>query len=309
VTARRLSLEARAADGGNRLDKFLSQQIPGVGRHKAAELCARGLVRIDGQRAKKSTLLQVGARITVELDEPASLEPEPELPLDLRLERAELVVVNKPAGMPTAPLSLTERGTLCGALLARYPEMQGVGHRAREPGIVHRLDTQTSGLVLAARSAAAFTQLNQALEREQLHKRYLAVVSAAGLAESGEISRALAPDPAHPERVRVLAEGAHDESGYARHKLTSYRLKRVAGTRALIELTVGSAFRHQIRAHLAAIGHPITGDAVYGGELLPTLGARHALHASQLSWSGTENLPGFTVYEPLPADLAALLEE
>jgi 23S rRNA pseudouridine1911/1915/1917 synthase len=184
--------------------------------------------------------------------------------------------------------------------------MRGVGHRAREPGIVHRLDTQTSGLVLAARSAQAFTRMSQALTGEELQKRYLAVVSAHGLAESGEISRALAPDPAHPERVRVLEAG---DPGYARHKVTRYRLQRIAGDRALVELSVGSAFRHQIRAHLAAIGHPIAGDAVYGGEPLPALGARHALHASQLSWTGAEGSPGFTVYEPLPPDLAALLEE
>jgi 23S rRNA pseudouridine1911/1915/1917 synthase len=182
-----------------------------------------------------------------------------------------------------------------------------VGHRAREPGIVHRLDIQTSGLVLAARSARVFTLLSQALEREELHKRYLAVVQAAGLAESGEISRALAPDPAHPERVRVLE--ADDRSGYARHKVTRYRLKRTVGARALIELEVGSAFRHQIRAHLAAIGHPIAGDAVYGGEPLPGFGARHALHASQLSWAGTASVSSFTVYEPLPPDLATLLED
>jgi 23S rRNA pseudouridine1911/1915/1917 synthase len=307
VSARRIDLEAREADSGNRLDKFLSQQVAEIGRHKAAELCALGRVRIDGQRAKKSALLHAGAKVTVELEEPESLEPEPELPLDLRLERAELVVVNKPPGMPTAPLGTRERGTLCGALLARYPEMLGVGHRAREPGIVHRLDTQTSGLVLAARSAEFFTCMSQALEREELHKQYLAVVSAAGLAESGEISRALAPDPAHPERVRVLEPG--DRSGYARHKITRYRLKRIAGHRALIELTVGSAFRHQIRAHLAAIGHPIAGDAVYGGEPLPGFGARHALHASQLSWAGSASVPGFTIYEPLPPDLAALLPE
>jgi 23S rRNA pseudouridine1911/1915/1917 synthase len=307
VSAQRIELEARTADAGNRLDKFLSRQIAGLGRHKAAELCAQGRVRVDGQRAKKSVTLSAGAKITVEIDEPESLEPEPELPLEVRLERAELVIVNKPAGMPTAPLSTRERGTLCGALLARYPEMQGVGFRAREPGIVHRLDTQTSGLVLAARSPEAFTRLNQALEREELQKHYLAVVAAAGLAESGEISRALAPDPAHPERVRVLEEG--DRAGYARHKLTRYRLKQSSGARALLELSVGSAFRHQIRAHLAAIGHPIAGDAVYGGELLPALGARHALHASQLSWPGTAQLAGFTVYEPLPPDLAALLEE
>jgi 23S rRNA pseudouridine1911/1915/1917 synthase len=306
VSARRIELVAREADAGHRLDKFLSEHVAGIGRHKAAELCALGRVRIDDQRARKSALVRAGAKISVELDEPAALEPEPELALELRLERAELVVVNKPAGMPTAPLSTAERGTLCGALLARYPEMRGVGHRPREPGIVHRLDTQTSGLVLAARSVAAFTLLSQALEREELHKRYLAVVPALGLAESGEISRALAPDPAHPERVRVLE--ADDASGYARHKVTRYRLQRIAGSRALIELQVGSAFRHQIRAHLAAIGHPIAGDAVYGGELLPGLGARHALHASQLSWSGAASMPGFHVAEPLPPDLEALLE-
>lgn len=307
VSAQRFELVACETDSGIRLDKFLTQHVPGIGRLRAAELCVLGHVRIDGQRAKKSALLRSGAQVTVELDEPESLDPEPELPLDLRLERAEFVVVNKPAGMPTAPLGTRERGTLCGALLARYPEMQGVGYRAREPGIVHRLDTQTSGLVLAARSVEAFTRMSRALQREQLQKRYLAVVSARGLAESGEISRALAPDPAHPERVRVLEVG--DTPGYARHKITRYRVQRIAFDRALIELSVGSAFRHQIRAHLAAIGHPIAGDAVYGGEPLPALGARHALHASQLSWAGVASMPGFTVDEPLPSDLAALLEE
>jgi len=307
VTARRFELEAREGDSGNRLDKFLAQHVTGVGRHKAAELCSEGRVRIDGRRAKKSDLLRAGAKITLELEEPEALQPEPELPLDVRLEQPEFVVVNKPAGMPTAPLDTGERGTLCGALLARYPEMQGVGHRVREPGIVHRLDTQTSGLVLAARSAPAFTRLNLALEREELRKHYLAIVTAAGLPESGEISRSLAPDPAHPERVRVLEAG--DRSGYARHKITRYRVKRVVGARALVELEIGSAFRHQIRAHLAAIGHPIAGDAVYGGEALPALGARHALHASQLSWAGTPTLPGFALDQPLPPDLAALLSE
>lgn len=307
MSARLVELEAREADSGNRLDKFLAQHVPGLGRHKASELCTLGLARIDGHRAKKSALVHAGAKITLEFEDPVALQPEPELALDLRLERAEFVVVNKPAGMPTAPLDTRERGTLCGALLARYPEMRGVGHRDREPGIVHRLDTQTSGLVLAARSSDAFSRLNQALEREELQKRYLAVVAAKGLAESGEISRALAPDPAHPERVRVLEAG--DRAGYARHKITRYRVKRTVGERALLELEVGSAFRHQIRAHLAAIGHPIVGDAVYGGESVPELGARHALHASQLGWAGMANMQGFTIYEPLPPDLAALVEE
>jgi 23S rRNA pseudouridine1911/1915/1917 synthase len=307
VSARTLELVARDIDNGHRLDKFLAEHVAGVGRHRAAELCAAGRVRIDGRRVKKSALLSAGSKITVELDEPELLEAEPDLVLELRLERPELVIVNKPAGMPSAPLRTAERGTLCGALLARYPEMQGVGYRAREPGIVHRLDTQTSGLMLAARSALAFQRLAQALELEQLQKRYLAVVSAAGLPDSGEISRALAPDAAHPERVRVL--DPDDQGGYARHKLTRYRVVRSGLGRALLEVQVGSAFRHQIRAHLAAIGHPIAGDAVYGGEPVPALGARHALHASELSWQGDAASTGFKVSEPLPPELAQLLGE
>ena len=305
MNARTLELIAREVDDGHRLDKFLAEHVAGVGRHQAAELCATGRVRIDGRRAKKSALLSAGAKVTVELDEPELLQAEPELALELRLERPELVIVNKPAGMPSAPLRTAELGTLCGALLARYPEMQGVGYRPREPGIVHRLDTQTSGLMLAARSALAFQRLSQALELERLQKRYLAVVSASGLPDSGEISRALAPDAAHPERVRVL--DPDEKGGYARHKLTRYRIVRTGLGRALLEVQVGSAFRHQIRAHLAVIGHPIAGDAVYGGEPVPTLGARHALHASELSWPGDASIAGFSVSEPLPKGLALLL--
>ncbi|MEP7052496.1 MAG: pseudouridine synthase [Pseudomonadota bacterium] len=306
MSIRRVELHAHDTDAGSRLDKFLAERIDGVGRQKAAALCEGGQVRIDGRRAKKSALVAAGVKVSVELDDPEFLAPEPDLALEVRLERAELVVVNKPAGMPSAPLRTAERGTLCGALLARYPEMRGVGYRAREPGIVHRLDTQTSGLVLAARSADAFKRLHQALELESVQKRYLAVVSPAGLAQSGEISAALAPDPAHPERVRVLDPAELDR--YARHKITRYRVQQSAHGRALLELNVASAFRHQIRAHLASIGHPIVGDAVYGGQPAPALGARHALHASRISWAGDSSSSGFDVFEPLPEELAALLE-
>ena len=301
----RVELEASDKDRGQRLDKFLTAHIPGLGRQRAAALCERGHVRIDGHRARKSAVLSPGAKITVDLEGPAALQGEPELPLAVRLERPDLVVVNKLAGMPTAPLDHRERGSLCGALLGRYPEMEGVGYRSREPGIVHRLDTQTSGLVVAARSADAFARLTRALELGQLHKRYLAVVLAAGLPDSGEIQRALAPDPAHRERVRVV--DPNEREGYARHKVTRFRVQQIGAGRALVELEVGSAFRHQIRAHLASIGHPIAGDAVYGGEPVPELGARHALHASQISWAGDGTLEGFHVEEPLPPELTRLL--
>ena len=307
MSTRRVELEAHSTDRGRRLDQFLSQQVAGIGRRQAALLCAQGQVRIDGHRAKKSTLLEPGAKVTVEFTVPASLPGEPEIELELRLERPEFVIVNKRSGMPSAPLDTSECGTLCGALLGHYPEMRGVGHRAREPGIVHRLDTQTSGLLLAARNADAFQRLTAALDAEQLKKRYLAVVSARDLPDAGEISRPLAPDAEHPERVLVLESG--EQARYARHKLTRYRVLRRGAERALLEVEVGSAFRHQIRAHLAALGHPIAGDAVYGGEPVMTLGARHALHASRISWAGDATLAGFDVYEPLPTELERLLDE
>jgi 23S rRNA pseudouridine1911/1915/1917 synthase len=307
VTARKSEFVAQNEDGGKRLDKFLNERIDGLGRHQAAELCAGGHVRIDGKRAKKSALVSAGATISVELGEPEFLAPEPDLPLEVRLERAELVVVNKPAGMPSAPLKNSERGTLCSALLARFPEMRGIGYRAREPGIVHRLDIHTSGLVLAARTRDAFARLTHALELEAIHKHYLALVASEGLREIGAISRALAPDPTRPERVRVL--DPEDFAGYARQKTTRYRVLRTHLGRALVEVEVGSAFRHQIRAHLAAIGHPILGDAVYGGLSVPELGARHALHASRISWAGDSTSAGFTVAEPLPLELSRLMGE
>ena len=294
------------SDAGKRLDQFLTERVLELGRKRAAELCALGHVRVDGKRAKKSTQLAAGATVTVELAEIGEVEAEPELPLAVRLERPELVLVSKPAGMPSAPLKLSERGTLCNALVARYPEMRAVGHRAREPGLVHRLDTQTSGLVLAARSAEAFTRLARALELETLHKRYLALVTPDDLPDHGEISRALAPDSAHPERVRVLDAG--DFSGYARQKTTKYRVLQRSAGRALLEVEIGSAFRHQIRAHLASLGYPIVGDAVYGGRAVAALGARHALHASELSWAGDDASAGFSCREPLPPELASLLE-
>ncbi|HEY2407995.1 MAG TPA: RluA family pseudouridine synthase [Polyangiaceae bacterium] len=291
-----------------RLDKLLCARLPELGRKRAGELCDQGRVRVDGRRAKKGSVVQPGSRVELEWSEPAGLEPEPEHELSVLLEQPQYVVVDKPAGTPTAPLSLAERGSLCGALLARYPEMAEVGHRRREPGIVHRLDTQTSGLVLAARTPRAFSRLSQALDSGALKKQYLAVVSGETIAESGEIARALQPDTTEHGRVRVLDDD-EIEVGYARLKVTRYRRLRVGAGRALLELRLESAFRHQIRAHLAAIGHPIVGDRLYGGEREPRLGERHALHASQLAWSGDADLRGFSVSAPLPETLARLLDE
>jgi len=292
-------------EAGLRLDRLLASRLPELGRKGARQAFASGLVTIGGRRVKKSDPARADDEIAVELEPERAPEPEPELELEVRFECTGYVVVAKPAGMPSAPLDPTERGTLAGVLLGRYPEMLGVGHRSREPGLVHRLDTYTSGLLVAARSQPAFEQLWRALRRHELHKRYLAIVEQSGLPATGVIDRPLAADERDPSRVRVVT--AETEPGYQRAATTPFRVLVRRGRWALVELEVSRAFRHQIRAHLAAIGHPIAGDRVYGGAEVESLGARHALHSSYIAWAGDGTLPGFAVEEPLPDDLSRLL--
>jgi 23S rRNA pseudouridine1911/1915/1917 synthase len=298
----RTVFELGDSDRPLRLDQFVARVL-GIGRKRAREMCDRGEVRVDGRVCGKAAVL--GKATIVELVEPEAESPlgEPELALDVRLEHPELVVVCKPAGMPTVPLRAGERGTLVGALLARYPEMRGFGYRAREPGVVHRLDTLTSGLVVAARNASAFDALVLALKRGELKKRYLAVVRDMALPDSGSIERALAPDPRDASRVRV----AGPDSTYAREARTSFQVLERSAGRALLEVDAGPAFRHQVRAHLAALGHPIVGDVTYGGELDARIAGRHALHASYVAWAG-DAARSFEVSTGTPAEFRALLE-
>jgi 23S rRNA pseudouridine1911/1915/1917 synthase len=294
--------ELAPGDRTLRVDQFVGQALR-IGRKRARELCDAGRVRIDGRTARKGDRLNDALVVEVaELDD-ESPPAEPDLPLDVRLELPELLVVSKPAGMPTVPLAAGERGTLAGALVARYPELRGFGYRLREPGVVHRLDTLTSGLVVVARTADAFASLVQQLRLGKLRKRYLAVVRDAGLPSSGSIDLPLSPDARDHGRVQV----APPQAPYARAAVTHYRVLERGGGRALLELDAGPAFRHQIRVHLAALGRPIVGDAPYGGELDRRLPGRHALHASYVACAG-DAVPSFEVTDETPSEFRALLE-
>lgn len=283
------------------------RRVPGLGRKRAAKMFADGAVHIDGRRALKGEPATVGAELTVELAEPESLAAEPEAPLDVRLETPELVVVAKPAGQASVPLEDAERGTLAGALLGRYPEMRSVGYRPREPGLLHRLDTQTSGLLVAARSAAVFEHLRAELRAGRFVKRYLAVAGAQGLDDRGTIDEPIAPDRTNRKRVRVGTEIEYPRGG--RRARTHYRVLERGSHFALLEVEVSHAYRHQVRAHLAFIGHPIAGDTLYGGEPVDALGPRHALHASYVAWAGDAAVPAFAVDDALPDDLRRLLDD
>ena len=288
---------------GERLDKFLARLVPGVGRKRARELCERGSVLVDGRKARAATPLADGNAVELELDDEAPLA-EHTLGLDVRLELPAALVVHKPPGQPTATLRPGERGTLVNALVARYPELARVGHRAREPGLVHRLDTETSGLVVVARSEAAFSTLTRALGAGRLSKRYLAVTAAVELPAAGVVDAPLGPDPARNGRVRVVPEA---ERSYAKAAVTHYRVVERTERFVLLELEAARAFRHQIRAHLASLGAPLVGDALYGGPAWPGAGARHALHASYVAWAGDRTVPSFAVNAGLPDDMRRLL--
>ncbi len=291
---------------GQRIDKVLIEALGmRIGRSGAKALFEAGAVRIEGKRVPKGRVARKGERVLVRIPElSVAAVPEPSALLDVRLERADLVVVCKPAGMPSAPLAAGETGTLARALLGHYPEMVCFGHSPREPGLVHGLVSGTSGLLVAARTASAFEQLTAALRDGQLHKAYLLLCAAEGLAPSGVIEVPLCAHPKDSKRVMACMHPRDADRYHARPASTSYRVRDRAGPIALVEATVARAARHQLRAHFAAIGHPLIGDVLYGGstELL----TRQALHASGIRCDGNPTLPGFSVQAELPEDLARI---
>lgn len=297
--ALRLLLDAAAT--GRRADEVVLRSFPGFSRKEVRELFEAGRVRLDGRRLKKGDRVAPG-ELCVEA--PAlPITPDASLVLDVLFESPDFVIVNKPAGLPTAPLSRSQPRSLAAGLLARYPELAHVGFREREPGLVHRLDTQTSGVVLAARHQAAFELARSLVESSVIEKRYLAV-TLAGLGSAGEIESLLGPDPADPRRVRVFEEPS---DSYMKRCRTRYRVLEQGPRFALVELEVERAFRHQIRAHLASLGFPIAGDALYGGPAAPSLGERHALHGSVIAWAGDATRAGFRGEAPLPRELLTLV--
>jgi 23S rRNA pseudouridine1911/1915/1917 synthase len=289
---------------GHRADDAVLRSFSGFSRKEVKELFEAGRVRGSGRRLKKGDRVARGTELTVAAPG-VPIAPDPSIALQVLFESEDFVIVDKPAGLPTAPLTRTETRSLAAALLARYPEMLGVGFRDREPGLVHRLDNETSGVVLAARSQVAFQAARALFDSALIEKRYLAVV-AADVPETGEVEGLLGPDTADARRVRVYAEPP--QNGYAKQCHTSYRVLRRGARFALVELSVERAFRHQIRAHLASLGYPIAGDALYGGTAVPELGERHALHGSYIAWAGDAARAGFRAEAGLPAELAALLE-
>jgi 23S rRNA pseudouridine1911/1915/1917 synthase len=295
-----------AAQAGERLDKLVVLAVPGLGRKGARRLFEEGKIRVNGKRPSKGALAREGDRVSIALSPTVSpgAAPQPEALLLIRLETRDLVVADKPAGQPTAPLRPGEIGTLANALVGRYPEMEGVGHSAREPGLIHRLDTDTSGLLLAARSTAVFEVLSAELKRGAIDKSYLLICHAEGLGSSGVIELPIAHHPKDKKRMYACVHSRDVARYQPRPASTRFRVLGVDGSFAFVEARAPAAGRHQIRVHFAATGHPLVGDVLYGGPVLGNVG-RHALHANYIAWKGNGRIGAFAVRSPLPPDLGS----
>ncbi|HEY1206264.1 MAG: RluA family pseudouridine synthase [Bryobacteraceae bacterium] len=297
-------VNASEADAGKRLDVFLQEQLPEYSRSRLQDWIKAGRVRVNGAGERPSIRLRGGEAVEVE---PAALPPlkayAEDLPLEILYEDAEVIAVDKPAGMVVHAGAGRHSGTLVNALLHHFGSLAKGGGEER-PGIVHRLDRFTSGVLLVARTDAAHRSLAAQFAGRTVEKVYLALVHGRVKADQGRIEKPISRDPVR--RIRMTAR-----RGEGRAAITEYRvLERFAGF-TYLEVRIRTGRTHQIRAHFASIGHPVAGDRLYGAPAT-TAGLapleRTFLHAHRVRFAHPATGEPVTVVSPLAAGLAAWMK-
>jgi 23S rRNA pseudouridine1911/1915/1917 synthase len=295
-----------------RLDAFVRRCLPHLSRRAIEAAIREQVFLINGKTAKKGDRLKAGDALSFRgpahwlASEPL---PEAQLRVPIVYEDSSLLVVNKPAGMATHGFSGRDRVTLANFLAAERPELLGVGESRWQPGLVHRLDRDTSGLVLVAKTQAAFEHLRLQFRRRQIKKKYWALVWGITDAE-GVIAYPLAHDPRDKRRMRAMV-GASPRLGKEKLWKALTRFCKLSGSRGLtlIEVEMETGVTHEIRVHLAAIGHPIVGDILYGSESSETFGLRRQfLHAARLKFRHPEDGRTMEVEARLPEELLGVLK-
>ena len=307
---RRIAVIVEAGVAGDRLDRFVAAQ-PGVGtRSQAKQLLDAGRVTVDGVVRKAGFLLRTGMAVAIELPmaPPTTVEAEA-LPLVVLYEDADVLAIDKPAGMVVHPAPGARRGTVVNALLHRLAGLAGVGEASR-PGIVHRLDKDTSGVLLVARTTAALEGLARQFRSRTVEKRYVALVHGTMRGERGTVDRPIGRDTRDRKRMSVrVARG--------RTAVTRWAVRERLPGATLLDVAPETGRTHQIRVHLASIGHPIVGDGVYGGRRRSGGGEadtalatcpRQALHAARLAVAHPTSGAPLVLEAPLPQDLRTVLE-
>ncbi len=294
--------EITVTSAGERLDKYLAAQFADISRAQIQTLIRAGQVTVNGVAAKASLRLEGGERIRVQVpvgEESAAPEPEA-IPLVVLYEDEHVAVVDKPAGMVVHPAFGHQTGTLVNAVLSRWPQIATFAEPGRA-GIVHRLDKETSGVIVIAKTAQALESLRAQFKAYTIRKRYVALVEGLPDTPEGVIDAPIGRDTRQRKRMAVVRDG--------RAALTEFRVVEVFISFSLLDVWPKTGRTHQIRAHLAFIGHPVVGDTVYGRRKQPFTLKRHFLHAVSLTFTHPVSGEPITVESPLPAALQNLLDK
>lgn len=300
MTTTRHELKVPAEAAGQRVDLFIGERLT-LSRNRLKALFEADAVRVDGRKAKKGLSLAAGQVVVVEVTEsPTGAVADDTLTLCVLFEDEALIAIDKVAGMPSQPIEPGELGTVANALVSRWPALAQVGDDPREAGLCHRLDVETSGVLLAAKTKEAWRTMRAAFsESGGVDKRYLALVRGP-LSDEGEIDLPLVHAGDH---VRP----AHADED-ARPAKSSFRVLRRKGVVSLVEVRLFTGVLHQVRAHLAAVGAPIVGDTRYGGREHPGL-SRFFLHAASLTFPHPVTHQAQRIESPLPGALQVVLDE
>jgi 23S rRNA pseudouridine1911/1915/1917 synthase len=287
-----------------RLDKFLVGLLQEFSRSRIQALIADGFVDVNGRPAKKTgQTLENGSNVTVRIPPPAPTDLIAEdIPLDIIFENEDLVVVNKPAGMVVHPGAGHASGTLVNAMLGYDPEIEGIGGEER-PGVVHRLDKETSGLILLAKNERAHRWLQDQFRLRKVEKTYLALVDGKPPTPSGRVETYIGRDPSHRKRMAIVTESR------GREAISEYKTIESFADHTLLEFHPLTGRTHQIRLHCAFLGCPIVGDEVYGRKKPTVEINRHFLHAYRLKIVLPEEKEPRVFEAPLPEELLDALNE
>jgi 23S rRNA pseudouridine1911/1915/1917 synthase len=288
-----------ATSEGRRLDAFLVAHLRAYSRSQLKGLIDSGHITVDGAPAKPALHVRRGQRIEVTISPPppAGITPEA-LPLDVVFEDDQLLVINKPPGLVVHPGAGRPGGTLANAVLARVPQMAGVGSALR-PGIVHRLDKDTSGLLMVAKTPLAYRDLQSQVAARTVSRTYLALLDGVLPRDEGTIDAPIGRHPTHRVRMAVVPRG--------RAAVTRYQVRERFARHTLVEVQLVTGRTHQIRVHFAHLGYPVAGDPMYGRADDLRIG-RQALHAFRLRFTHPVSRRVLEFEAPLPVDLSAGIE-
>ena len=291
------NLTVAAEHAGERLDRFLAIALPRFSRSRLQALIKDGFITVNGKAGRPRDPVRAGDAVTLREPELQKVEAQPEaIALDVLFEDDDLLVLNKPAGIVMHPGAGHQQHTLVNALLAHCKNLSGIGGKER-PGIVHRLDKETSGALVIAKNDAIHRGLSKQFAARTMGKIYLALVAGRPVKSTGVIDKAIARHPVHRQRMSIARR-------QGRSAKTEYRVLRSNGDISLVECTLHSGRTHQIRVHLHHLGHPVLGDKLYGGKRAGDY-PRQMLHAWKLTFRHPSSGEEMTFEAPTPADFTA----